>query len=159
MSALSYKGINVNVDINGTFRAEVRGEFVESDRLKDLESKIDAELQRTAPKLSLPIVAIDRGKLIAATLTGISRADSSPRFSPASTAPNLDTVLADTPKNRALLEQFEAARVAYETLRADVQARAAYKRGYGRIAAGEYDRVLEKLQRSHAASMAAGAES
>lgn len=97
----------------------------------------------TKPKTNAPLT-------VKATITGINRTSRKLQLGElVSPVVDLDDVLADTPANKKLLEDFQAARELYNDLSHVVEARTIKADGYGRIDPNTYDDHLSKLQSSY----------
>ncbi len=169
MSITTYKGVEINVDSYGIFSAQIgkdHDDEITAKTLEDLKGRIDransAEAKRI--KVKLPAVGLlelvnyyDRARgrdceLHAGNITGINRTTRDLQLDNLPKGYKLDeeTVLADTPENRKMLQQLIVARKLMDT----VAKRRLWNGGYGRIDADEYGDKLDEIVKKHAAQMA-----
>jgi hypothetical protein len=170
MSNWNHKGLTITVDNNGRFVANLNDASFEAASLSEIRTAIDrglvaAQVKRT---VNLPVVGIIKtsrfgrnqidkdSKVGSAILSGFSRSDRSLQFKGLKNGEKLVTVLADTPDNKALLTKWIAARINADRLDTLIAAREIGVTGYGRIEPGEYNKMLEGLEKLYEKSKEKG---
>lgn len=161
----SHKGIQIKVNNYGKFDASVNDAPVSCDTLADAKTRIEELLKAGKRSVALPVVGILRSDgycreanetqstIGEATFSGFNRTDGSLVLRDVAKGFQLNDVMADTPKNRALLGEMIANRIETKRLETLRTARE-IKKTYGRIDIGKYDEMLAKAEAIHAASVA-----
>lgn len=166
MSKWTHKGLPITVNDNGEFTASMNDVTFTAISLAALRSSIDDGLKHVHKKreLKLPVIGVLRkgnyshhifredDKLQPATLVGLSRSDRSLQLQGLARGETLSHVIADTPANRALMQEWLDAQINANRLDHLIHARLIEKEGYGRIDPGQYENVLRKLEAQHKAS-------
>lgn len=153
---LTYNGVDVYLDSDGTFLAEVDGPLIRSATFEGVKREIEMERKATAKtlKLSLPCFAVITAghnddecySIEKVTLVGLNRSDSSFKFAE-HVEGKLSFALPVSEDNLAFLTEYVAAKNAVNRIEVEIHDAKLHPGFYGgRIQASEYARHLEVLQ-------------
>ncbi len=164
-----HKGIKIDLTGEGQFSATVDDVTVFKCSLSDAREAIDKLVAAGSKrKLNLKVIGFlkkqiqswqqsqEEGVIAGAILTGINRTSRALQFEGIPKGYELTDVIADTPENRSHLErlaEFTRYSAVIKAAQAEKDLRAS---GYGRIEAGNYDEVLDELEKRYSKSSGEG---
>lgn len=158
MPQFTYKGFSININHKGQFVTVMGDLEIEADSLAEAQSSIDKELKGGVKKnLSLPVVGrlVVRGvgsTFSVGTLTGVNRTSRDLQITaPDGKAVTLEDVMADTESNRRLTARRIAAINENDKTKVVVENRLLKVRGWGRISAADYGKLIEEMEKKHEA--------
>lgn len=159
-----YSGYKIELGDDGTFRADVDTNVLESPTFEGIQKLIDKETREERPKIKkraifLPVIGlVKRSKydresqtLAHGIITGINRTDRSLIIS-GDFKGDLTAVVPDTPENLAMYEAYIEA-VTREQEARETRGRLLLDLGYGRgrVEADRYDALVSELEKEHKA--------
>lgn len=161
----TYNGIDVSVNEDGQFCAEIGGVFLRDGSWERLRLKIENEKKVEAKALVLRLDCIvltgdnDNGDYAVQqwTMTGLNRKDHSFKWSHQKNESRIIYVLPHTQKNADLLEQLAIAKSTVRDIEQAIKERILQQsRWGGRIEASKYDEELCNLRSRYQRALDAG---
>jgi hypothetical protein len=168
----NYKGVEVEVTVNGRFEAQVGDAIVTALTLDELKELIEKELRglKTKKKVAFPVIIAleaepDRyaygksapkreraGEIVEVSLVGFNRATGRPQLEGIPAGYRMDEtggILAATEPNRKLVREMIELEEAYSVAREAIAKRNLHSGHYGRIDADAYAAIVEKIEEKH----------